>query len=226
MGRESAIQGIARESWPVAQILVMGPTVGARVAGRSKPAEANALAQGEFRHALAKPVDETYNFMAGRNGLLQWRKLAINDMQVCPAYPARLDLQPYLEGSRLRIWQFPQDQRRAASFQAHRFHDKSSRIADRISRTVGRASIRRQPGPRSNGASCLIATSASASDASPARPAIRETRRQSGASSQYPRKWGVAAAIEDRVLATRKVASAIALAPARVADARRPESSR
>ena len=87
----AAVQRVAGEARRVAQVLAAGAAVGAGAAGVAEPGDADAPADGERGGAGAAGQHLAHDLVAGDQGQLGMRQLAVDDVQVGAADRAGLD---------------------------------------------------------------------------------------------------------------------------------------
>ena len=122
MSRKAAVSGIAGEERIVAEVLPIGDAVGTAAAGVSKPWNADAAPTAGPRHH--PPVlDDADNLMAGYDGQLRIRQLAVHHMQVGAADRAGFDTHQDFARSWLGGGPFFKLQRLADFMQDHHFHE-------------------------------------------------------------------------------------------------------
>jgi hypothetical protein len=115
---------VAGEARAVAEVLAARAAVAALAVGPAEPGHAHPR---PGREALAATKDPRHDLVTGHERELRLTQLAVDDVQVRAAHPAREDLQRKLARAGLRVGQLRRAQRRAWLIEHHRAHARSLR---------------------------------------------------------------------------------------------------
>src|SRR5205823_5993417 len=103
----TAVEVVAGEAGPVAEVLLPGAAVAAHAVRPTEPWHADTAARGE---RLAALDHRAHDLVSEHERELRLVELAVADVQIGAADPARVDAEPHLSGLELRAWQLPFDQ--------------------------------------------------------------------------------------------------------------------
>jgi len=120
----AAVTGIAREERGIAQVLPVCAAIGADAAGPAEPGHADAFAYGECDNIRADCGDPADDFMAWDDGQLRPWQLAVDDMQVGAADPARGNLDQHLAAAGGRRLPLAHDEGKTRPVQHHGSHQR------------------------------------------------------------------------------------------------------
>src|SRR5439155_15791789 len=98
--RIAAVNVVAREARSLAQVLAPGEAELAHAAGPSQPGDANPVAQPRRGHAFAGFDHLRNDLVAEDEGKFRLGQLTVDDMEIGPADPARMDFQQNLARAR------------------------------------------------------------------------------------------------------------------------------
>ena len=118
----AAVQGIAGETAPVAQIFPSGAAITALSAGPPDPRHANAVPDLKAIDSRALGGHDADDFVSGNQRQLGRRQLAVNYVQIGPAHAASPDLEEDLVGSRGGHWKLGEMQWGVRAVQKHGMH--------------------------------------------------------------------------------------------------------
>jgi len=96
MTGETAIQGMARESGRIAQVLAAAAAIEAAAARMRQPGDADPCAWSDAGDAFSSRLDDADNLVPRDDGRLLIRQLSVDDMQVCAAHGAGFDPHTHL----------------------------------------------------------------------------------------------------------------------------------
>src|SRR5205807_7403890 len=100
--RVAAVDLVAREPRPLAQVLARGAAEAALAARPAKPRHAHPVAGREAIDARTRFRDGAHDLVAEHQGQLGVRQLAVGDVEIGAAHPARPNLDQELAGPRRR----------------------------------------------------------------------------------------------------------------------------
>ena len=120
--REPAVSREAREDWLVAEVLAPILAVGARAASVAEPGDADAFARRETRDIRADRVDPANDLVTGDDRQHGVWQLAVDDVQIGPAYAAGQHLHPDLARAGLPVAQLGPPKLRPQLVEYHRVH--------------------------------------------------------------------------------------------------------
>jgi hypothetical protein len=124
--RETPIEVAPGESRSDAEVFAIARAELALPARPPKPGHPDALACREPFDCGARLLDDSHDLMAGNDRKLGHRKLAVHQMEVGPAYPARPHLDQNLMRPRLALANVLQFKGPLRPVQQHRAHEKYS----------------------------------------------------------------------------------------------------
>src|SRR5215208_750128 len=118
----AAVYLVAGEAGIVAQVLPSRAAVAAGAVRVPEPGYADPVPRGETFDAPADPFDRTDDLVAGDQGQLRIRELAVHHVQVCPAHRAGVDPDKDVLRPRFRLRHLGGAQRVARRVENHRAH--------------------------------------------------------------------------------------------------------
>src|SRR5262249_34025963 len=148
MRGKAAVARVSGEARAVAKVLPPAPAIRTFAAGVTEPGNADAFAGFRGSDAGAKRIHPPDHFVAGNDRIGDIRQLAVDDMQVGPAYAAGADLDARVAGAGFRIVPPLKPERRTGRRQDHGMHLSVLTQACRILAGMTRATFDpRQSGP-------------------------------------------------------------------------------
>jgi hypothetical protein len=126
------IQRVTCEASSLAEIFSTRSAVSALTTGPSQPRDSDAVANVKTLHSFAKPLDSADNFMAGNQGKFGLGQLAIDNVQIGPAYRTRSDAHEHFVRTGISDRHRTSDKRPARGLEDHRVHEAFSRKRPKI----------------------------------------------------------------------------------------------
>src|SRR5262249_53406350 len=115
----AAVDLVAGEARPVAEVLAAGAAVAADAAGPPEPGDPPPLADAEGFDALAQGVNRAHDLVAQDERQLGPVELAVHDVEIGPADGAGPDVEADLPRSGEGIGQLPEAERLAGPLEDH-----------------------------------------------------------------------------------------------------------
>src|SRR5262245_44753853 len=115
----SSVDLVARKARRVAKVFLAVLAIAAATAGMPQPGDADTIARAERTHSGTNGFDAADNFMAGYDGQLRLREVAVDHVQIRATDATGCDLDQNLAETRLRVWNASRLQRRARLVEQH-----------------------------------------------------------------------------------------------------------
>jgi hypothetical protein len=128
----ASIQRVTCEASSLAEILSTRSAVSALATGPSQPRDSDAVANVKSLHSFAQPFDPADDFMAGNQGKFGLGQLAIDNVQIGPAYGTRSDAHEHFVRTGISNRHRTSDKWLARGLEDHRVHEAFSRKRPKI----------------------------------------------------------------------------------------------
>src|SRR5207249_7414514 len=120
--REAAVDPVAREARPLAEVFPSPCAVTAGAAAPAEPRHADAVARRESARSVARLDHGPDDLMSWNEGQLRLRQLTVDDVKVRAAHTAGRHAQEDLTGPRPRPRDLPEHQGPSRCLENHRSH--------------------------------------------------------------------------------------------------------